>query len=65
VKEAAFDAGALACSISGSGPSIFALAEGKKDAAAIAKNMQSVFRKAKIKNTAFVSKVNTKGARKI
>lgn len=65
VKEAAFDAGALACSISGSGPSIFALAEGKSDAAAIAKSMQSVFRKAKIKNSAFVSKVNTKGVRVI
>ena len=65
VKEAAINSGALACSISGSGPSIFALAEGKTSAIAIATAMQKIYKKAKIKNTVYVSRVNLKGVQKI
>ncbi len=65
VKSAAMFSGALACSISGSGPSIFALAEGKKAAKEIAYGMQMQFKKNKIKNTAYISSVNTKGVIKL
>lgn len=65
VKNAAMFCGALACSISGSGPSIFALAEGKKAAEEIAYGMQMQFKKNKIKNTAYISAVNTKGVVKL
>ena len=65
VKSAALFSGALACSISGSGPSIFAFAEGKKAAKEIAYGMQMQFKKNKIKNTAYISSVNTKGVIKL
>jgi homoserine kinase len=60
VKQAAMANGALACSISGSGPSIFALCN--KNENEIAKAMQAEFKKVKIKSDVFVSPVNTKGA---
>ena len=65
VKASAIIKGALACNISGSGPSVFALAEGKSIAAEIAKAMKSVFSKSKIKSTAYISTVNKKGVRVI
>ena len=63
VKASAIIKGALACNISGSGPSVFALAEGKSKAAEIAKAMRSAFSKANIKSTAYISSVNKKGTR--
>lgn len=63
VKAAAMQHGALGCSISGSGPSIFAFCEGKKSAETVAKTMQAEFRKRKIRNTAYISTVNQKGVR--
>lgn len=60
VKQAALTNGAIACSISGSGPSIFALCS--KNENEIAKAMQAEFKKAKIKSDVFVSPINTKGA---
>lgn len=65
VKASAIIKGALACNISGSGPSVFALVEGKSKAAEIAKTMKNAFAKAKIKSTAYISPVNKKGARVI
>ncbi len=65
VKAAALQQGALGCSISGSGPSIFAFCEGKKSAETVAKAMQAEFRKKKIRNTAYISTVNQKGVRVI
>ena len=63
VKEAALAAGALACSISGSGPSVFALCNrNEKD---IAKAMRSAFLKAGIRSDVFLSKVNKAGAKRI
>ncbi len=65
VKASAIIKGALACNISGSGPSVFALVEGKSKAAEIANAMRSAFSKSNIKSTAYISAVNKKGVRKI
>ena len=43
IKEAAVDAGALGCSLSGSGPSMFALAPSLAVAAAVGNAMQKAF----------------------
>ncbi|MBK6947218.1 MAG: homoserine kinase [Haliscomenobacter sp.] len=62
VKEAALNAGALGCSISGAGPSIFALCDNTLTAEAAGKNMQEVFDRQKIKNQLFLSAINQEGA---
>lgn len=59
VKEAALQSGALACSISGSGPSVFALCNGNENKIAAA--MKKVFQKAGIKSEAYISAVNKRG----
>ena len=64
VKEAALNSGGLACSISGSGPSIFCVAKGKRNALKAALAMKGVYRKNKMKVDVYVSKVNSKGAQK-
>ncbi|MFC2115232.1 homoserine kinase [Bacteroidota bacterium] len=61
VKEAALKAGALGCSISGSGPSIFALSQNKEIAARAGEAMGQVFTGIKIANSVFVSQVNKQG----
>ncbi len=61
VKNAAMMNGAIACSISGSGPSVFAFVEGMSLAKQIALAMRKEFLKGKIKSDAFISPVNTKG----
>jgi homoserine kinase len=65
VKDAAYRNGALACSISGSGPSVFALVEGKTHVKKIAEAMKREFMKANIKSTTYLSSVNRKGAKVI
>lgn len=60
VKNAALTNGAIACSISGSGPSIFALCS--KNENEIAKAMQAEYKKMKIKSDLFISPVNRVGA---
>ena len=65
VKSAALFSGALACSISGSGPSVFALAEGQNSAKEIAYAMQHQFKKNNIKSTSYISVVNAKGVIKL
>jgi homoserine kinase len=62
VKSAAIRNGALACSISGSGPSVFALTDDKNQSQKIADAMKKEFTKEKIKSRIYISKVNTKGA---
>lgn len=62
VKNAAIEAGALGCSISGAGPSIFALSNNSLNAQAAGEAMQQVFAKAKIESHIFVSKINPEGA---
>lgn len=61
VKQAALDAGALGCSISGSGPSIFALGENRENAEVAGSAMQKAFSRAGIGCMLFVSKINPEG----
>lgn len=61
VKEAALQAGALGCSISGSGPSLFALNEDRETAQASGRAMEEVFRSVNIFSRVFVSPVNQQG----
>lgn len=63
VKEEALRAGALGCSISGSGPSLFALSETDETARRVADAMFLVFSKAGIDCRCFVSEVNPDGMR--
>lgn len=65
VKEAALNAGALGCSISGAGPSIFALSANNLIAQEVGNVMQAVFNKAKIENQVFQSPINQEGAIKL
>lgn len=61
VKEAALAAGALGCSISGSGPSIFALCSSKEIAKRTGEEMVKAFRQAGLASDLFLSSVNTIG----
>jgi homoserine kinase len=63
VKQNALSAGALGCSISGSGPSVFALAEGEDSARTIAEQMTQGFQEIGIGSDQYVSAVNREGAR--
>lgn len=64
VKKAALSSGALGCSISGSGPSIFAVATSVASARRIATRMASAFRTAAgISSDIYISRVNHTGAR--
>lgn len=61
VKNAALEAGALGCSISGSGPSIFALSKGEEIAGKVARAMQEAFDEIQIESEAYVSEINQAG----
>ncbi len=63
VKQAAIAAGALGCSISGSGPSMFALSSSEETAEAVAKAMTSEMAALKIGSEVYVSKINSVGPR--
>lgn len=63
IKQAAIDAGALGCSISGSGPSMFALSRDEKTAQNVAQAMRYGFNRVGIENHAFVSPINKEGVR--
>lgn len=65
VKEAALKAGALGCSISGAGPSIFALSQNSLTAAQVGEAMQRIFTDHKIENQLFISQINQEGAIKL
>jgi len=65
VKKSALNAGALGCSISGAGPSIFAVSDSKKTAENVSNAMAEAFEKHSLKNVSFVSKISKCGARKI
>ncbi len=64
VKEAALSAGALGCSISGAGPSIFALSANSLIAEEVGVNMKRVFKENKIRCTIYQSRINQEGAYK-
>ena len=63
MKTAALDAGALGCSISGSGPSVFALSTSKKEAQLIGKKMGEVLSVLGLDFDIHISKINTEGAK--
>ncbi len=62
-RQAALAAGALGCGISGSGPSLFAMADGEVAAETIGASMGTVFSEAGIGWQLYVSKTNSEGAR--
>ena len=62
VKNAALEAGSLGCSISGAGPSIFALCANSLIAERAGIAMQKVFSDQKIESKIFYSGINQEGA---
>ncbi len=65
VKEAALSEGALGCSISGAGPSIFALSANTLTAENIANEMRQIYQDAGIECDVFISPINQEGAIKL
>ncbi|MCB0731621.1 MAG: homoserine kinase [Ignavibacteriae bacterium] len=65
IKQTAIENGAYGCSISGSGPSIFAFAKSKAKAEQIGKAMQIVVKANGMKSNLFVSKINSVGPKVI
>jgi len=62
VKKAAIVSGALGCSISGAGPSMFAIAQNTFTAEKICNSMVDMFSKNKIHTTSYISPINNEGA---
>ncbi len=62
VKQAALDSGALGCSISGSGPSVFALSRGMEAAERVGRAMAAVYSSIGIHCDVHVSGINREGA---
>ncbi len=62
-KKAALEAGAIACGISGSGPSVFALCKGEILAKEIAANIHTVFMNQGLISDVFISGMNAEGTR--
>jgi homoserine kinase len=62
-KQAAIEAGALGCSISGSGPSIFALSTSHQTGQKIAAAIAAAFAKVNIATDCYVSTINAEGPR--
>lgn len=63
MKEAAIESGALGCSISGSGPSLFALSDAKLTAEKTGAAMQDALNKFHLESDIYVSKINRHGPR--
>ena len=62
VKEAVLKAGALGCSISGGGPSIFALSANSLVAEEVGEQMERIYRNANIEHEIYHSPINQQGA---
>lgn len=65
IKNSALNAGAVACSISGSGPAIFAFSDNIKTATEIGKAMNKAVSNNGLKSKVYVSKINSSGPRVI
>jgi homoserine kinase len=63
MKQAALDAGAIGCGISGSGPSMFALSGDEKAAMRIGRAMKMVLEGLFISCSVYISRINTSGPR--
>ncbi len=61
VKQAALEAGALGCSISGSGPSVFSLCRSMEAARAVGAAMQGAFTQAGLESDVYLSGINESG----
>ena len=61
VQSAALDRGALGCSISGAGPSVFAICDSGYLAQAAGQGMQSAFHRHGIESQLYVSPINQRG----
>ena len=61
IKENVLKNNAIGCSISGSGPSIFALSASKQNSLKILSEMQNIYNKYSVKYHSFCSKINNKG----
>ncbi len=62
VKQAALDAGALGCSISGAGPAMFALHDFDREAEQIRDAMIAAFKEVDTEATGYISSINGMGA---
>lgn len=60
-KRDAMAAGALGFSISGAGPSVFALCEGEETARRVGEEVSRVFTEAPIQSQVYVSRINPRG----
>jgi homoserine kinase len=65
LQQVAMDSDAIGCSISGSGPSIFALSSDSETARKIGSNMSAVLTDVKIGHDIYISKINTQGPKVI
>lgn len=63
VKAAALESGALGCSISGAGPSVFAWCVGEEVAAGVRDSMTAAFAAEGVDSDAYISPVDAPGAR--
>ena len=62
LKSAAQKAGALGCTISGSGPSVFALAKGKQVALEVEKAMREAYKAQEVPFNVYSSSISSQGA---
>ncbi|HED05750.1 MAG TPA: homoserine kinase, partial [Ignavibacteria bacterium] len=65
IKKAALNEEALGCSISGSGPSIFAFSKSYQSAVNIGNAMKQVLKSIDIQNDLYISKINQTGPKVI
>jgi homoserine kinase len=63
LKETAFRSGALGAGISGSGPSVFSLSEGNRNAQNVAEAWDSVYKETGIEYKIYVSKISKNGVK--
>ena len=61
VKTKCLELGALGCSISGSGPSIFALTKGEGDANKINSEINDIYKETNIDFSTYISKISSEG----
>ena len=61
IKEAAILNGAIGCSISGSGPSVFSLCESKEVAMIVLSSMKKVLNNSNVNHHSYLSKINHTG----
>ena len=62
VKRAAFESGAIGCSISGGGPSVFALRDIQENCLRIAESMKEAFESHGVSSKVIVSEISRHGA---